>query len=253
MIAAHAAELSDVLAEAVREGWAFVCLDGTLISSTRVSAPSDSGHDLWYSGNANNTAATSRSSPARPVTPNGSARSNRARPTTSPPPKTRTARAVPGRRPRPADPDRQGLHRRRNRHHGPDEGPQRQPRQPGPQHLDQRPCAHPLKGTWKALERITLNPWRIPSLGVVGVGLGSGAVDSWSGSFAGLYTNRRKAGASIIAAPARCRPGGRCRLAHPPSGSMDRPVHRRFPTKRPEAVRRPRRRTRCQSQVRRLD
>jgi hypothetical protein len=43
-------ELPDVLAEAVREGWAFVCLDGTLIPGTRCSAPSDSGHDLWYSG-----------------------------------------------------------------------------------------------------------------------------------------------------------------------------------------------------------
>jgi hypothetical protein len=50
VIAAHAPELPDVLAQAVREGWAFVCLDGTLIPSTRVSAPSDSGHDLWYSG-----------------------------------------------------------------------------------------------------------------------------------------------------------------------------------------------------------
>jgi hypothetical protein len=27
-----------------------VCLDGTLILTTRSSAPSDNGHDLWYSG-----------------------------------------------------------------------------------------------------------------------------------------------------------------------------------------------------------
>jgi DDE superfamily endonuclease len=50
VIAARAPELPDVLAQAARQGWAFVCLDGTLIPSTRVSAPSDSGHDLWYSG-----------------------------------------------------------------------------------------------------------------------------------------------------------------------------------------------------------
>jgi len=50
VIAAQAPELPDVLAEGLREGWAFVCLDGTLIPATRVSAPSDSGHDLWYSG-----------------------------------------------------------------------------------------------------------------------------------------------------------------------------------------------------------
>jgi hypothetical protein len=27
-----------------------VCLDGTLIPSTRSSAPSETGHDVWYSG-----------------------------------------------------------------------------------------------------------------------------------------------------------------------------------------------------------
>lgn len=50
VIAANAPELCDVLAQGLREGWAFVCLDGTLIASTRSSAPSDAGHDIWYSG-----------------------------------------------------------------------------------------------------------------------------------------------------------------------------------------------------------
>ena len=50
VIADHAPGLPDVLARALREGWAFVCLDGTLIPSTRSSAPSEAGHDLWYSG-----------------------------------------------------------------------------------------------------------------------------------------------------------------------------------------------------------
>jgi hypothetical protein len=50
VIAAHAPDLHDVLAQALREGWALVCLDGTLIPSTRCSAPSEAGHDLWYSG-----------------------------------------------------------------------------------------------------------------------------------------------------------------------------------------------------------
>jgi DDE superfamily endonuclease len=50
VIAAHAPELPDVLAEGLRAGWAFVCLDGTLIPSTRCSSPSEAGHDLWYSG-----------------------------------------------------------------------------------------------------------------------------------------------------------------------------------------------------------
>lgn len=50
VIAADAPELPGVLAVGLREGWAFVCLDGTLIASTRSSAPSQAGHDVWYSG-----------------------------------------------------------------------------------------------------------------------------------------------------------------------------------------------------------
>ena len=50
MIAAHAPDLSEVLAQGLGHRWPFVCLDGTLIASTRSSAPSESGHDIWYSG-----------------------------------------------------------------------------------------------------------------------------------------------------------------------------------------------------------
>jgi hypothetical protein len=50
VIAAHAPDLYEVLAQGLGEGWAFVCLDGTLIPSTRSSAPSAAGHDVWYSG-----------------------------------------------------------------------------------------------------------------------------------------------------------------------------------------------------------
>jgi hypothetical protein len=50
VIAAHAPDLRDILAQARREGWAFVCLDGTLIATSRSAAPSPSGHDIWYSG-----------------------------------------------------------------------------------------------------------------------------------------------------------------------------------------------------------
>lgn len=50
VIAAHAPDLHDVLAQALHEDWSFVCLDGTLIPSTRCSAPSKAGHDMWYSG-----------------------------------------------------------------------------------------------------------------------------------------------------------------------------------------------------------
>jgi len=50
VIAAHCPDLTEVLQRGRREGWAFVCLDGTLISTTRSSAPSERGHDIWYSG-----------------------------------------------------------------------------------------------------------------------------------------------------------------------------------------------------------
>ena len=50
VIAAHAPDLTQVLTRGREEGWAFVALDGTLIASTRSSARSDAGHDLWYSG-----------------------------------------------------------------------------------------------------------------------------------------------------------------------------------------------------------
>jgi DDE superfamily endonuclease len=50
VIAERLSKLPDVLAEGLRQGWAFVCLDGTLVPCTRSAAPSDAGHDLWYSG-----------------------------------------------------------------------------------------------------------------------------------------------------------------------------------------------------------
>jgi hypothetical protein len=50
VIADRAPQLSEVLAHGLEHGWAFVCLDGTLIETTRTSARSENGHDLWYSG-----------------------------------------------------------------------------------------------------------------------------------------------------------------------------------------------------------
>ncbi|MGK2928650.1 MAG: transposase family protein [Acidimicrobiales bacterium] len=50
VIADRAPELGEVLAQGLGQGWGFVCLDGTLIASTRSSAPSAAGHDVWYSG-----------------------------------------------------------------------------------------------------------------------------------------------------------------------------------------------------------
>jgi DDE superfamily endonuclease len=50
VIAAQAPELTEVLQQGKAAGWAFVCLDGTLIETSRSSAKSAAGHDIWYSG-----------------------------------------------------------------------------------------------------------------------------------------------------------------------------------------------------------
>jgi hypothetical protein len=50
VIAAYGVDLPDVLAQGLLEGWSFVCLDGTLIASTRCGARAEAGHDAWYSG-----------------------------------------------------------------------------------------------------------------------------------------------------------------------------------------------------------
>lgn len=51
VIASHAPHLEDVIDQAITEEWDFVCLDGTLIATDKCSATNpESGYDLWYSG-----------------------------------------------------------------------------------------------------------------------------------------------------------------------------------------------------------
>jgi hypothetical protein len=50
VIAQQAPDLTEVLAAGRAAGWAFVALDGTLIETSRSSAQSAAGHDIWYSG-----------------------------------------------------------------------------------------------------------------------------------------------------------------------------------------------------------
>lgn len=86
VIAAQAPELPDVLAAGLRQGWAFVCLDGTLIPCTRVSAPSEAGHDLWYSGKHKQHGGNVQVLTDPPGGRSGSQMSSPARSTTSAPP-----------------------------------------------------------------------------------------------------------------------------------------------------------------------
>jgi DDE superfamily endonuclease len=50
IIAAHAPDLEDVLAQARAAGLPFVCLDGTPVPTDRVAARAERGHHVWYSG-----------------------------------------------------------------------------------------------------------------------------------------------------------------------------------------------------------
>ncbi len=51
VIAEHVPDLHEVLAEGRAQGWAYLCLDGTLVPADRSAARSpDTGYDLWYSG-----------------------------------------------------------------------------------------------------------------------------------------------------------------------------------------------------------
>lgn len=50
VIAARLPELPEVLTAGREAGWAFVCLDGTLIETSRSSTKSPAGHDAWFSG-----------------------------------------------------------------------------------------------------------------------------------------------------------------------------------------------------------
>ncbi len=50
VIAAHTPDLDDVLARANAANLPFLCLDGTLVSTDRVAARAEAGHNLWYSG-----------------------------------------------------------------------------------------------------------------------------------------------------------------------------------------------------------
>jgi DDE superfamily endonuclease len=50
VIAAHALDLHEVVATAHAAGAAYLCLDGTLVPTDRVAARAEAGHDLWFSG-----------------------------------------------------------------------------------------------------------------------------------------------------------------------------------------------------------
>jgi DDE superfamily endonuclease len=157
-----------VVAAAHAAGTAYLCLDGTLIVTDRVAARAEAGHHLWYSGKhhafggsvqvlTDPTGFPLWTSDVRP----GSTRDLTAAPRTGP------SRALPALRPRPADPGRQGLHRRRIGVHT----PVKRPAGDAVLHADTR-CynhlitdlraptkrAHALLGYWRALERITVCP-----------------------------------------------------------------------------------------------
>jgi hypothetical protein len=51
VIADHVPDLHEAISAGRQSGWLYVCLDGTLIPTSRCTAKNpDSGHDLWFSG-----------------------------------------------------------------------------------------------------------------------------------------------------------------------------------------------------------
>jgi hypothetical protein len=139
VIAAHAPDLPDVLAHGLDEGWAFVCLDGTLIPSTRSSARSAAGHDVWYSGKHKRhggniqvlTGPTGYPEWVSDVEPGSTHDITAARAHALPALYPAAARGLPTLTDK-------GLRRCRDRHPRPVQGPQPPRRQPDPQRDDQR-------------------------------------------------------------------------------------------------------------------
>ena len=50
VIADRLPDLHEVLERGLAEGWAYLCLDGTLLSTDRCAERSEAGHDVYYSG-----------------------------------------------------------------------------------------------------------------------------------------------------------------------------------------------------------
>jgi hypothetical protein len=90
VLAAEAPELPEALGRAMAEGAAFVIPGGKVIASDRCRTKTQSvkgeAIDLWYSGKAHSTAATSRPSPCPAGSRSGSRTQSPARSPTSPPP-----------------------------------------------------------------------------------------------------------------------------------------------------------------------
>lgn len=128
VIAAHAPDLTDVM-----DHGQFVCLDDTLISSTRSSARSEAGHDLWYSDKHKQHVGNIQviTDPTGYPVWVGEVEPGSTHDITA-------ARAVPGRRPGAADADRHGAHRRENRNPRAHQGAQPPPRRADAKPPDQR-------------------------------------------------------------------------------------------------------------------
>jgi hypothetical protein len=162
VIATHAPDLADVLTHARRGALPFLCLDGTLVPTDRVAALAERGHHLWYSGkhHAFGGSVQVLCDPSgfplwvSDVRPGSTHDLTAARELVLPALYPHAARRL-----RPADPGRQGLHRRWHRRVHAGQAPPRRAaahRQPLLQPADHpaartrrtRPCpARPLAGS----------------------------------------------------------------------------------------------------------
>lgn len=171
VIAAHAPQLQEVLAAAHAGRTAYLCLDGTLIPTDRVATRTEAGHDLWYSGKHHRHGGTVQvlSDPSgfplwvSAVRPGSTHDLTAARELALPALYPHAARGLPVLTDKGYIGAGIGVH-----------SPVKRPPGGAVLHIDNR-CynqlltalrapterAHALLGRWRALDRVTLCPWRI--------------------------------------------------------------------------------------------
>ncbi len=174
VIAAHAPDLQQVLADAHAAGTAFVSLDGTLVPTDRVAARAEAGHDLWYSGKHHRHGGSVQvlADPAgyplwvSAVVPGSTHDLTAARELVLPALYPHAARGLPVLADKGYTGAGLGVHT-----------PVKRPPGGAVLHTDNRAYnqlltalrapterAHALLGRWRALERVTICPWRITAI-----------------------------------------------------------------------------------------
>lgn len=198
MIAEQAPELADVLATGTKHGWTFICLDGTLIQTTRSHAKSAAGHDLWYSGKHHQHGGNIQVVTDPRDSRYGPHRWNQAPPTTSPPPAhtscppcTRPSRTASQPWPTRDTPAPGSASMSRSKGRDLEIGNRATNQVITALRAPAERANALLKTTWKALARITVCPWRIGNIVTAALVLLTMQRGRWSENLSGRYGGER--------------------------------------------------------------